>query len=108
MPGILLYGRMRFDDVYLFLKFKVEINKCDHVQISTGEQTLRTYMSTNAPWLSQRPEFEPLVMLYSCCTAAVVVTVAACLLSKSRGSVGLYRPAAQHPCTSLEIMCSFL
>ena len=30
VPGILLYGRMRFDDVCLLLKFQVEITKFDH------------------------------------------------------------------------------
>ena len=50
------------------------------------------HKNTKAPWMSQRAEFEALVLLYCCCTAAAV-TVAARLRLESRGSVGLYSPA---------------
>ena len=52
------------------------------------------------------------LLLCCCYTAAVVLvcTVTARLLLKFRGSVGFYRPAAQHPICwpALEITFSFL
>ena len=107
-----LDDRMRFDSVCLTMKLYVETNvidyECKYLQVNT----LHTHSNTKAPCRSQRPEFEALVLLCCCCTAAVtaVCTVAARLLMKSRGVVGvlyIVLPPAQHPinCTSLAILC---
>ena len=75
MPGILLYGQMRFDDVRMFLTLYAEMNtitiECMYKYLRVN--TAHTHINTVSPWLSQTPEFEALVpiylvlLMYRCC-----------------------------------------
>ena len=74
------------------------------LHVSLGE--LHTQTNTKAPWPSQRPEVNALVLLHCCCCTAavaaavfVVCNVAASLFLEPRGSVDLHR-AAPSPCAA--------
>ena len=65
-----------------------------------------THANTTAPWLSQRPEFEALVLLDYCCIAAAVTVDTVTVCSVAARSVLNFRQVWVSV-TSFELRCYY-